>query len=326
MTTDFASKIFGVGKQDFTRLALEVFQFQAAHNPLYKDYLKALGIRPDTVTRVQQIPFLPIGFYKTHLIQTTEFVPEVVFESSGTSGTETSRHAVKRLALYEVSFTRNFEAFYGPVQNLCILGLLPSYLERSGSSLVYMVDALIKGSQNSESGFYLYDHERLASQIETLERQAKKSVLIGVTFALLDFAKQYPMKLAHTVVMETGGMKGRRPEITRCEVHEELTRQFGLARIDSEYGMTELLSQAYSRGNGVFEPAPWMRVLVRDEDDPFDVRIQGEGILNIIDLANVYSCSFLATQDVGKLYPDGRFEVLGRLDNSDLRGCNLLVG
>jgi hypothetical protein len=212
------------------------------------------------------------------------------------------------------------------VSEQVILGLLPSYLERSGSSLVYMVQALIQASQNSQSGVYLYDHDRLAATLRQLEQEEKKSILIGVTFALLDFADRYPMNLAHTIVMETGGMKGRRPEITRAEVHELLTQRFGLDQIHSEYGMTELLSQAYSQGGGIFEPTPWMRVLVRDEDDPFDVRVQGEGVLNVIDLANVYSCSFVATEDAGKVFGDGRFEVVGRVDNSDLRGCNLLIG
>ncbi len=325
MIPDLANKIFSVGNQDFTQLAMDIFQFQSSHNPLYQAYVEALGVKPNQISSLHQIPFLPISFFKTHLIKTSEFVPQVVFESSGTTGSITSRHAVRQLDLYERSFTRGFEGFYGPVSEQVILGMLPSYLERSGSSLVYMVQALIQASQNSQSGVYLYDHDRLAATLRQLEQEEKKSILIGVTFALLDFADRYPMNLAHTIVMETGGMKGRRPEITRAEVHELLTQRFGLDQIHSEYGMTELLSQAYSQGGGIFEPTPWMRVLVRDEDDPFDVRVQGEGVLNVIDLANVYSCSFVATEDAGKVFGDGRFEVVGRVDNSDLRGCNLLI-
>ena len=310
---------------DFTSNALELCAFQYANNPLYRRYADALGIDPAMLTDPAGIPFLPIGFFKTQLVQTTDFVPAAVFASSGTTGMVTSRHAIKDPGLYEKSFMAGFRRFYGDITEWCVIGLLPSYLERSNSSLVVMVDALIRESGHPDSGFYLYDHAALYTVLQRLEAQGQKTLLIGVTFALLDFAEQYSLSLKHTVVMETGGMKGRRREITRPELHDFLTRSLGVASIHAEYGMTELLSQAYSSGNGLFTCPPWMRVLVRMEDDPLDVRMEGEGILNVIDLANRWSCGFLATDDVGRVYPDGRFEVSGRVDNSDMRGCSLLV-
>lgn len=255
----------------------------------------------------------------------TSFVPQTVFESSGTTQSLTSRHLVKEVAIYRQSFLLAFTQFYGDITDWCILGLLPSYLERQHSSLVMMVDELIRLSGHPASGFYLDEHDLLSKTLQQLEAQSQKTLLIGVTFGLLDFAAAYPQQLKHTVVMETGGMKGRRKELTRAEVHHLLMAGLGVGSIHSEYGMTELLSQAYSQGEGRFTCPPWMKVLVRDEEDPLAVQESGRGILQVIDLANMYSCSFIATEDVGRVYEDGSFEVWGRLDNSDIRGCSLLV-
>ncbi|HTI09659.1 MAG TPA: hypothetical protein VL832_13915 [Puia sp.] len=322
---EWGKKIFGLKKEDFTGLALEIFRFQYKNNPIYRLYTDTLGINPAAVQAVTEIPFLPVSFFKTHPVKTTDFTPEALFESSGTTGARGSLHEVKDLSLYKDSFITAFGLFYGPVKDWCIIGLLPAYLERSNSSLVVMVDELVRRSGHPDSGFYLYEHETLYKLLEKLESQGQKTLLIGVTFALLDFAEKYSLSLRHTVVMETGGMKGRRKEITRPELHAYLTERLGLKGIHAEYGMTELLSQAYSDGNGLFTAPPWMKVLPRMEDDPLDTCVQGDGILNIIDLANVYSCSFLATEDIGRVYADGRFEVSGRVDNSDIRGCSLMV-
>ncbi len=325
MTTTLENKIFGVEPATFAPLALDVFHFQYRHNPLYRSYTDTLGIDPRTVGSVSQIPFLPVGFFKTHAVKTTDFETQTVFESSGTTQTLNSRHYVKDPSLYRESFVRGFEIFYGPVSDWCIIGLLPSYLERNNSSLVVMVDELICLSGQEFSGFYLYEHDNLYRVLEELERRGQKTLLIGVTFALLDFAEKYSLSLHRTVVMETGGMKGRRREMTRPELHDFLSERLGLQSIHAEYGMTELLSQAYSSGGGLFKTVPWMKVLVRQDDDPLIVMEEGEGILNMIDLANLYSCSFVATEDLGKVYADGSFQVSGRVDNSDIRGCSLLV-
>lgn len=325
MITGLENGIFEAGKTDLTRLALDVFHFQYQNNPLYRSYTDLLGVAPAAVTAITQIPFLPVSFFKTHSVRTTAFIPEIVFESSGTTGTGGSRHEVRSLSLYTRSFMEGFGHFYGPVADWCVIGLLPAYLERSNSSLVVMADELIRRSGHPESGFYLYEHDKLYDVLQRLEARKQKTLLIGVTFALLDFAEAYSLSLRHTIVMETGGMKGRRKEITRQELHGFLTERLGLDVIHAEYGMTELLSQAYSAGQGMFDTVPWMKALVRKEDDPMAVGLQGEGILNIIDLANLYSCAFLATEDIGKIHPDGRFEVSGRVDNSDIRGCSQLV-
>jgi len=325
---EWGKKIFGLKKEDsgaFTATALEIFRFQYENNPIYRLYTDTLGIDPHAVQQIREIPFLPVSFFKTHTVRTTDFTPETVFESSGTTGTRGSQHEVKDLSLYKKSFTEGFERFYGSVRDWCIIGLLPAYLERSNSSLVVMVDELIRMSGHPESGFYLYEHETLYELLKKLEQRGQKTLLIGVTFALLDFAEKYSMSLRHTVVMETGGMKGRRKEITRAELHDFLKERLGLGVIHAEYGATELLSQAYSDGNGLFACPPWMRALVRSEDDPLEIGEKGDGILNIIDLANIYSCSFLATEDIGRIHADGRFEVSGRVDNSDIRGCSLMV-
>jgi Acyl-protein synthetase, LuxE len=317
--------IFDFEPGDLLPRALELFRFQYSHNPLYRRYTDALGVDPDAVTRPEAIPYLPLGLFKTQSVRTTDFIPEAVFASSGTTGVVNSRHEIKSLDLYRQSFMAAFRLAYGDIRDWCVLGLLPSYLERANSSLVIMVKELIERSGHPESGFYLHEHAALRETLFRLEAKEQKTLLIGVTFALMDFAERYPLSLRHTVVMETGGMKGRRRELTRAELHAFLGEQLGVENIHAEYGMTELLSQAYSPGGGIFACPPWMKVLVRTEDDPLDVRMQGEGILNIIDLANRWSCAFLATEDVGRVLSDGRFEVGGRVDNSDVRGCSLLV-
>lgn len=260
---------------------------------------------------------------------TGSFVPELEFESSGTTMTGNSRHLVKSAKLYQESFLKAFEIFYGPVADWCIIGLLPSYLERKNSSLVVMVNDLIEGSHHESSGFYLYEHNLLADALKKNEERSQKTLLIGVTFALLDFAEEFNHPLKNTIVMETGGMKGRRKEITRPEVHEILKSSWQLDSVHAEYGMTELLSQAYSSGNGIFKSPPWMKVLLRDEDDPLTIKFPHSfktvnGLVNIVDLANIHSCSFIAVDDIGKLHSDGSFEIMGRMDSSDVRGCNLL--
>jgi len=328
--TELSAKIFSLTPESFPSLALDVFAFQYYNNAVYKQYCDTIGKTPDSVTAISGIPFLPIVFFKTHRITTTSFDPEAVFESSGTTATINSHHYIKDIALYEKSFLETFRQFYGDIGNWCIIALLPSYLERKNSSLVMMADTLIRKSHHPQSGFYLHGKEKLQQVLQALEKQQQKTLLIGVTFALLDLAEDFPMPLQHTIVMETGGMKGRREEMTRQEVHTILCKALQQENIHSEYGMTELLSQAYSPGNGRFYTAPWMKILIREEDDPFAVHEAKHekimsGAVNVIDLANVYSCSFIATEDAGKLYSDGSFEILGRLDNTDIRGCSLMV-
>ena len=325
MPEQWNHKILGVNEEGFEAVALEIFNFQAAENPVYKAYLQALGVEAGSVNTIDKIPFLPIRFFKSHAIRTTVFEPAVVFESSGTTGSINSRHLVKDLALYEESFTKGFELFYGSIKDYCIIGLLPSYLERNNSSLVLMVDKFIRLSEHPQSGFYLNEYEQLFAVISELETRKQKVLLVGVTFALLDFAEKHSLSLQNTIIMETGGMKGRREEMIRPAVHEILKKAFHTPAIHSEYGMTELLSQAYSKGEGIFNCPPWMKILLRDDEDPFFIKSEGSGAINVIDLANIYSCSFIATDDAGKLYADGSFEVLGRIDGSDLRGCSLMV-
>jgi hypothetical protein len=322
---EWIHKIFSVTERDFEQFALTIFRFQAAQNPVYRDYINALGVYPANIHSLRQIPFLPIQFFKTHRVASTEMPARIVFRSSGTTGTTSSKHYVSDLGLYETSFTKCFEIFYGPVKNWCIIGLLPSYLERKNASLVYMTEELIRRSGHPQSGFYLNETKPLARKLAELENQQQKTWLIGVTFALLDFARDCPQPLRHTVVVETGGMKGREREMIRYEVHDILKNAFQLPSVQSEYGMTELLSQAYSKGEGRFYTPPWMKMLVRDDEDPFHIKHEGAGALNVIDLANLYSCSFIATDDAGRLNNDGSFEVLGRVEGSDLRGCSLLT-
>ena len=320
-------QIFGIrDKAGFERVALEVFAFQFAHNPVYAAWCKALGSTPARVMRLEDIPFLPISFFKSHEVKAFEGRPQQIFSSSGTTGSATSRHLVANVSVYEKSFLEAFMQFYGNPEDYCILALLPGYLERSGSSLVYMAQSLIERSGHPLSGFYLHNLEQLSQHLGQLMQAGQKVLLLGVSFALLDMAEQYPMKLKNTIVMETGGMKGRRREMIREALHQVLCQAFGLEVIHSEYGMTELLSQAYSQGNGIFHCPPWMRVLTRDSNDPLSIHEgQRAGGINVIDLANVYSCSFIATEDLGRIHAGGSFEVLGRFDHSDVRGCNLMV-
>ena len=322
-------RIFDITPSEFKEKALEIFQFQHEQNETYREYCDLLKINPKAINTIEQIPFLPIRLFKSRKVITGQFEPKAIFESSGTTGTISSRHFVKDLSVYENSFNNTFKQFYGNVEDYCILGLLPSYLERGNSSLVYMVDKLIKNSKHNSSGFFLHDHEKLASIIQENESNKQQTLLIGVSYALLDFAEAFPMKLEHTIVMETGGMKGRKKEISKKEMHDILKASFELKQIHSEYGMTELLSQAYSKADGIFETPNWMKILLRAEDDPFTMikeeSVETKGAINIIDLTNLNSCSFIATEDMGKLYPNGNFEVLGRLENSDIRGCGLMI-
>ncbi|MCY7292926.1 MAG: acyl transferase [Ferruginibacter sp.] len=324
--------ILNTTEENFVENALQVFNFQYEHNEVYRSYCDILKIDSKNISTIENIPYLPIQFFKNKIIKTTHFETDTVFESSGTTGSINSKHFIKDVSLYEESFMHSFRQFYDDEKDYCIIGLLPSYLERKGSSLVHMVNDLIQKSGNKESGFYLYDYKKLKDVLLKNEAAKQQTLLIGVTYALLDFAEQNDMQLNHTIVMETGGMKGRREEMTRKEVHSLLMKKFGLNVIHSEYGMTELLSQAYSKGNGIFYCPPWMKVLVRSEDDPFNITSAknvkddyATGAINIIDLANLYSCSFIATDDAGKLFANNSFEITGRLENSDIRGCSLMV-
>ncbi len=311
---------------EFEEKSLQVFEFQYFNNPVYKHFCDLLGRSPAQVDKLEKIPFLPIEFFKSHRITSSEASEEIIFTSSGTTGQVKSKHFVTDLAIYEESFRRAFTNFYGSVENYAVLALLPSYLERKGSSLIYMVDDLIKKSKNPASGFYLHDLEALAQKLNELEQKQQKVLLIGVSFALLDLAEKFSLNLKHTVVMETGGMKGRRKEMIRAELHEILKQGLGVENIHSEYGMTELLSQAYAVKNGIFECPPWMKLLIRDPEDALTLLPDGKsGGINVIDLANLNSCSFIATQDLGKNLGAGKTEILGRFDSSDIRGCNLMV-
>jgi len=306
----------------FEKQAFELFAYQYHHNDVYRSYCDLINVNPSDVKKLTEIPFLPIALFKSHRVSCSE-KSEMVFESSGTGGT-VSQHHVASLASYEQSFNAGFSHFYGAASDYHILALLPGYLERPNSSLVFMCKDLIDQAKKEYSGFYLNQFESLHHALTDLNQQKQKTLLIGVSFALLDFCEAFPMQLQHTTVMETGGMKGRRKELIREELHERLKAGFGVDNIHSEYGMTELLSQAYSKRNGVFEPSPSMRVLVRDVHDPKKVSTTGSGGLNIIDLSNKESCAFIATQDLGKCHENGSFEVLGRFDASDVRGCSLM--
>jgi phenylacetate-coenzyme A ligase PaaK-like adenylate-forming protein len=310
----------------FEDMALNVFKYQFENNAVYRSFCDLLYKHPSDVKQISDIPFLPIQFFKSHEILSSKNPIEKLFTSSGTTGSTTSKHFVTDLSLYEESYSKGFHHFYGNVEDYVILALLPSYLERDGSSLIHMVNDLIIQSKQSESGFYLNNLEDIAQILRQLEARKQKTLLIGVSFALLDLVEQFQFQLKHTIVMETGGMKGRRKEIIRDELHHILTSGFGVSEIHSEYGMTELLSQAYSKGNGLFQCPPWMKVLTRDTEDALTLQQANKtGGLNIIDLANRNSCSFIATQDLGKVYANGTFEIIGRFDNSDIRGCNLMV-
>lgn len=323
---ELQKQISQVSALHFETLALRIFKYQALNNPLYRRFLELLKVRASSVQRIQQIPFLPIQLFKTHLIQTGTWKPERLFLSSGTTGTSSSRHAIRDLNWYYRNSLQGFKHFYGDVTNYCILALLPAYLERQGSSLVYMVRQLIERSGHPKSGFFLHNTAELADLLKNLRKGKTPALLIGVSFALLDFAEKYPMDLSNIILMETGGMKGRRKELTRGELHQLLKQAFNASAIHSEYGMTELLSQAYSKGEGRFHPSPSMNVFTREITDPLSPQDYGKtGGINIVDLANLDSCSFIATDDLGKVYSDNSFEILGRMDNSDIRGCNLLI-
>ncbi|PYF73959.1 acyl-protein synthetase LuxE [Pedobacter nutrimenti] len=326
-TVNLTQQIFSISSAaNFSDTALQIFRHQAENCSVYKAYIQNLRISPTEIHQVQDIPYLPISFFKSHQVLSAPRQPEVVFSSSGTTGMVQSRHLVTDVKVYEDSFNKAFELFYGKIENSCLLALLPSYLEREGSSLIYMVDALLRQSKHPDSGYFLHNHNDLYQRLKKLQTTGQKTILIGVTYALLDFIEQYQLDFPELVVMETGGMKGKRKEMVREELHQELKAGFGVPAIHSEYGMTELLSQGYSYGEGIFNCPPWMKIVLRDTNDPLSLlQNQQSGGINVIDLANINSCSFIATQDLGKVYPDGSFEVLGRFDNADIRGCNLLV-
>ena len=313
-------------QEQFKETALAVFKHQFKNNKVYRSFCDLLYVHPSDVTEIEKIPFLPIQFFKSRKVLSSLEEVEEVFSSSGTTGSITSKHFVTDISLYEESYLKGFQHFYGDIKNYTILALLPNYLERKGSSLVYMVNDLIQKSEQPQSGFYLNNLKKLSETLIQLNQPDRKVLLIGVSFALLDLVEQYQFDLKNTIVMETGGMKGRRKELIRDELHEILKNGFGVSQIHSEYGMTELLSQAYSKGNGIFECPPWMKVLTRDTEDALTIQTPSKtGGINVIDLANYNSCSFLATQDLGKVHQNGSFEIIGRFDTSDIRGCNLLV-
>jgi phenylacetate-coenzyme A ligase PaaK-like adenylate-forming protein len=320
-------KIFNIqSESEFQTVALEIFQYQSQNVPVYNNFISHLKINPTEITDYHKIPFLPVELFKSQKIIARNKESEIIFESSSTTGSVPSRHYVADLTIYEESFLKGFRNFYNDPSGLCILALLPSYLERSGSSLVYMADKLIKLSGHPESGFYLTEHEKLVTVLRKLKKSGQPTLLLGVSYALLDLAEKNEEDLGSIIIMETGGMKGRRKEMVREDLHSFLKQNFHANQIHSEYGMTELLSQAYSKGDGIFHTPPWMRVLIRDSYDPFHFIEDGSTGSIIIDLANIYSCSFIATSDLGRLHEDGSFEVLGRVDNSDIRGCNLMIG
>ncbi|MEG1555223.1 MAG: acyltransferase [Bacteroidales bacterium] len=313
-------------EQEFIRQAIKLFRFQYCHNKIYWEYCNRLKIKAEKVEKLEEIPFLPISFFKTHQVMTTVFKPEIIFSSSGTTGMISSKHYVKTLKIYEDSFIKGFDFFYGNPDQYAFLALLPNYLEREGSSLILMVEKLMNLSCHRHSGFYLYDHQALFAKLQELKSVHVKTILFGVSFALLDFVEAYQLHFPELIVFETGGMKGRRKEMVKEELHQYLKEGFGVAHIHSEYGMCELLSQAYSSGNNLFVTPPWMKFLLRDEKDPLSVTTDAKsGVINVIDFANLYSCSFIATEDLGRRGPDGKIEILGRLDSAEIRGCNLLI-
>ena len=321
------NNIFNIQTQEeFKQVALNVFKHQFKNNKVYRSFCDLLYIHPSSINQVEEIPFLPIQFFKSRKILSSLEEVQETFTSSGTTGSITSKHFVTDINLYKESYLKGFSHFYGNIEEYVVLALLPNYLEREGSSLVFMVDDLIQKSKNSESGFYLNNIEELAKKLTELDKKGQKVLLIGVSFALLDLIETAQFNLKNTIIMETGGMKGRRKELVREELHQILQNGFGVSEIHSEYGMTELLSQGYSDGNGVFKTPPWMKILTRDTEDALTIQQIGKtGGINVIDLANYNSCSFIATQDLGKVHKNGTFEIIGRFDNSDIRGCNLMV-
>lgn len=326
MIDDLISRMFSIRDDaSFTEIALEVFRFQSVHNPVYKEYIRSLGREAGLINRLCDIPFLPVEFFKTHTIIPEGYETSMLFESSRTTSSVPSRHFIVNTELYDQSLVRSFNLFYGDPSIYCILALLPSFTERKNSSLAYMVNHLIRLSHNPDSGFYPEHLNNLAEKLKFLDGKQQRILLIGVSFAVMDLASLDLFALKNTIIMETGGMKGTRKEITREEMHAYLCSRFGTGTIHSEYGMTELLSQAYSTGNGIFRTPPWMKVLIREINDPLSFPVTGyPGGINIIDLANIFSCSFIETRDIGQALPDDSFKVLGRLDESEMRGCNLL--
>jgi hypothetical protein len=322
----FAPQIYDQNDESFVRIALDVFQYQVQHNALYREYVDLLKIDVPEVNSLSDVPFLPISFFKTHLIQTGTWKEQLIFESSGTTQSARSRHLLRDGHFYSVHSRKCFEQFFGGLENYHFLALLPSYMERNGSSLIFMIESFIRESKSSESGFYLQEYEDLFRKIDQLRRSGRKIILWGVSFALLDLAEKFKIDLSDCYLFETGGMKGRRQEITRQELHEALKTSFNDPPVFSEYGMTELLSQAYTGGGFLFRPPASMRVVGRDPADPFQKGVIREtAALNVVDLANWHTISFIETEDLGKVYEDGSFEVLGRMDNSEIRGCNLLI-
>lgn len=313
-------------EDDFNAYCLETYQFQLQHCQVYRNYVSLLGKEKNKLQHYTEIPFMPIEFFKTQKVLADGMDPQIIFSSSGTTGMVTSKHLVADVSIYEQTFRRIFEDFYGPITDIAVLALLPSYLERSGSSLIYMIDDLMKQSKQAESNYFLYNHRELYDTLVRLKDNGTKTILFGVTYALLDFIETYAFEFPELIIMETGGMKGKRKEMVKQEIHQMLEAAFKVSGIHSEYGMTELLSQGYSSGKGIFYLPKWMRILIRDTNDPLSlIHSDRTGGINVIDLANRYSCSFIATQDLGKVYQDGSFEILGRFDQSDIRGCNLLV-
>jgi hypothetical protein len=321
----FKAQLFDTTPQNFEAKALEAFRFQAKHNPVYKLFVKYLRIEPTQVSSVEKIPFMPISFFKNHVIVSGNPAVQQVFESSGTTGQIRSQHHIADTDFYLRVCQQIFESYYGNLSDYTFLALLPSYLERSGSSLVCMMDYFIKNA-SPFSGFYLHNTDELWEKLSQSRKARKKTILWGVTFALLDLAEQSPCDLHDIIIMETGGMKGRKEEMVRQEVHDFLCKQWNVQKIHSEYGMTELLSQAYSFGDGVFSAPPWLKIMLRDANDPFDLNPKrAKGGVNVIDLANIESCCFIETGDIGEYSQNLTFSILGRLDNSDLRGCNLML-
>ena len=319
--------IFNISSEnDFTKVALDVFKYQFENNKTYRSFCDLLNVHPSDINLLAQIPFLPIQFFKSRKIVSSNDEIQEIFTSSGTTGSITSQHFVTDIELYKESYLNGFAHFYGDIKDYVVLALLPNYLERNGSSLVFMVNDLIRKTNQSESGFYLHNLDELTQKLIKLDKNGQKIILIGVSFALLDLIEKHQFSLKNTIIMETGGMKGRRKELVRAELHEVLKNGFGVAKIHSEYGMTELLSQAYSDANGIFKTPPWMKILIRDTEDALTILPnQKPGGINIVDLANYNSCSFIATQDLGKINENGTFEIIGRFDNADIRGCNLMV-
>lgn len=313
-------------EEDFNQHCLDTYRFQSQHCKVYRDYIRLLGKDKTSIRHFSDIPFMPIEFFKTQQVIADGMNAEITFSSSGTTGMVTSKHLVADVDVYEQTFRRIFADFYGPLSDIAVLALLPSYLERNGSSLIYMVDDLMKQSKQPESNYFLYNHQELYDTLILLKNKGTKTILFGVTYALLDFIENYAFEFPELIIMETGGMKGKRKEMVKQEIHQLLEKAFAVNGIHSEYGMTELLSQGYSAGKGIFRLPKWMKILIRDTNDPLSlIPPHKTGGINVIDLANRYSCSFIATQDLGKVYQDGSFEILGRFDQSDIRGCNLLV-